>query len=123
MRYVVYGAGAIGGVVGIRLAQQGFDVVLIARGDHLSAIRRDGLTLQSPDGSVTLAVSAIERPSDIVFRPADDLVVLATKTQDSASALDTVRDAGGADVPVLCLQNGVESARIALRRFHVVIAP
>ncbi len=120
MRYIIYGAGAVGGVVGARLAQQGFDVVLIARGDHLSAIRRDGLTLESPQGSVTLAIPAIERPSDIAIRPTDDLVVLATKTQDSAAALDALRDAGGPEVPVLCLQNGVESARIALRRFHVV---
>ena len=45
MRFVVYGAGAIGGVVGGRLAQHGHDVVLIARGDHHDAIRDDGLRL------------------------------------------------------------------------------
>jgi 2-dehydropantoate 2-reductase len=120
MRYIMYGAGAVGGVVGMRLAELGLDVVLIARGHHLVAIRRDGLTLESPERSVTLAIVAVERPSDIVIRPTDDIVVLATKTQDSAPALDALRDAGGPDVPVLCLQNGVESARIALRRFRVV---
>src|SRR6185503_19857599 len=104
MRYIVYGAGAVGGVVGMRLAQQGLDVVLIARGHHLAAIRRDGLTLESPERSVTLAIPAVERPSDIALRATDDIVLLATKTQDGAAALDALRDAGGPDMPVLCLQ-------------------
>ena len=39
MRYIIYGAGAVGGVIGARLAQRGHDVVLIARGAHLDAIR------------------------------------------------------------------------------------
>ena len=44
-RYVIYGAGAIGGVVGARLHQSGHEVVLIARGAHLEAIQTHGLTL------------------------------------------------------------------------------
>ena len=48
MRFVVYGAGAIGGVVGGRLAQHGHEVVLIARGDHHDAIRDHGLRLSPP---------------------------------------------------------------------------
>src|SRR3954452_23212479 len=48
MRFVVYGAGAIGGVVGGRLAQAGHEVVLIARGDHHDAIRDEGLRLVVP---------------------------------------------------------------------------
>ena len=57
MRFVVYGAGAIGGVVGGRLAEAGHEVVLIARGEHHDAIRVDGLRLVVPDGEVvTVAV-------------------------------------------------------------------
>lgn len=119
MRYIVYGAGAVGGVIAVRLAEQGSDVMVVARGDHLAAIRRAGMTMQSPAGSVTVAMTAVECPADIAFR-SDDVVVLGTKTQDSAQALDALRDAGGPEVPVLCLQNGVESARMALRRFHAV---
>ena len=48
MRYIIYGAGAVGGVIAARLAQHGHDVVAIARGAHLDAIRERGLTLQSP---------------------------------------------------------------------------
>jgi len=120
VRYIVYGAGSIGGVVGARLAQQGFDVALIARGEHLSAIRQSGLTLQSPLGSATTKIPAVGHPSEIAFRPADDFVLLATKTQDAASALDALRAAAGPDLPILCLQNGVASARIALRCFPAV---
>ena len=120
MRYVVYGAGSIGGVIAGRLFQQGADVVLIARGDHLSAIKRSGLTLESPLGSVTLPVLAVGHPSEIDFQPPANIVLLATKTQDCAQALDDLLHAAGPEIPVVCLQNGVESARIALRRFERV---
>ena len=48
MRFVIFGAGAIGGVVGARLSEAGFEVALIARGQHLEAIREHGLTLETP---------------------------------------------------------------------------
>ena len=120
MRYIVYGAGAIGGVVGVRLFQQGLEVVLIARGDHLSAIRRTGLTIQSPVGSVTLQVPVLGHPSEVAFRGAEDVVLLTTKTQDNRQALGDLRYAAGTQTPVVCLQNGVEGARIALRLFEKV---
>jgi 2-dehydropantoate 2-reductase len=120
VRYVVYGAGAIGGVVGARLFRAKLPVVLIARGAHLGAIRRGGLVLRSPEGSESLAVPAAGAPSEIAFH-GDDVVLLATKTQDAASALDALREAAGAAVPVVCLQNGLESARLALRRFERVL--
>jgi 2-dehydropantoate 2-reductase len=120
MRYIVYGAGSIGGVVGARLFEHGAKVLLIARGDHLSAVRRSGLTIQSPLGSATLQIQAVGHPSEITFRTSEDVVILATKTQDSAHALDDLRAAAGARIPVVCLQNGIEGARVALRRFEHV---
>ena len=120
MRYIVYGAGAIGGVIGARLFQQGLEVVLIARGDHLSAIRRTGLTIQSPVGSVTLQVPVLGYPSEVAFWGAEDVVLLTTKTQDNPQALGDLRYAAGTQTPVVCLQNGVEGGRIALRLFERV---
>ena len=119
-RYIVYGAGAVGGVVAARLFQQGADVVVVARGEHLAAIRRSGLTFESPLGSVTLPLRTVEHPSEITFQLSTDIVFLATKTQDSASALDDLLRVAGPEIRVLCLQNGVESARMALRRFERV---
>lgn len=69
MRYIIYGAGAVGGVIGARLLQQGHEVVLIARGPHLDAIRGHGLTLETPDGTATLAIAAVAHPSELRFAP------------------------------------------------------
>jgi 2-dehydropantoate 2-reductase len=121
VRYVVHGAGAVGGVVGARLFDAGLDVVLVARGEHLSAIRQSGLALLSPLGSTTLRVPAVAHPSEIGFTDGD-VVLLATKTQDAAAALDDLRGAAGAGIPIVCLQNGIECARLALRRFERVLA-
>ena len=52
MRFVVYGAGAIGGVVGARMFENGHDVVLIARGAHYEAIRDKGSTVIVPSSAV-----------------------------------------------------------------------
>ncbi|HLK44528.1 MAG TPA: 2-dehydropantoate 2-reductase N-terminal domain-containing protein, partial [Acidimicrobiales bacterium] len=89
MRFVIFGAGAIGGVLGGRLHQHGADVVLIARGAHLDAIRAAGLRLQDPDGEVTLPVAAVGHPRDAALREGD-VVVLAMKSQDTAAALDAL---------------------------------
>ena len=56
MRYVIYGAGAIGGTIGGRLAQHGHEVVSIARGAHAAAIRDHGLRLVSPDDDMLVRV-------------------------------------------------------------------
>ena len=59
MRFVVVGAGAIGGAVGGRLFEQGYDVTLVARGDHGRALR-SGLVLEAPDGTATLPVPVVD---------------------------------------------------------------
>ena len=62
MRFVVYGAGAIGGVIGARLFQSGHDVALIARGAHYDAIRDHGLRIQSPADDATLPIPVVDHP-------------------------------------------------------------
>lgn len=116
MRYIIYGAGAVGGVIGARLVQHGRDVVLIARGAHLDAIKRDGLTLQSGEQSEQLDVAAVGGPAEIDFQNGD-AVLLTMKTQDTEAALDELRAAAGTSIPVFCAQNGVENERLASRRF------
>jgi 2-dehydropantoate 2-reductase len=121
MRYIIYGAGAIGGAIGGRLFEAGHDVVLICRGAHLEAIRREGLLLRAADGDQRLRVPAVSHPREIDFTP-DDAVILTTKTQDTAAALADLEAAAGTDVPVICMQNGVENERLAARRFARVYA-
>jgi 2-dehydropantoate 2-reductase len=127
MRFVIFGAGAVGGVVGARLHQGGFGVTLIARGAHLEAIRRDGLTLLTPVERVTLRLPAAADPAEVDWSD-QDVVLLATKSQDTLGALTALRATAGTAVPVVCLQNGVENERLALRLMArvygaVVMAP
>ena len=63
MRWVVYGAGAVGGVLGGLLHEAGEDVVLVARGAHLDAVRRDGLILATPEGTRTSRRSPPRTPA------------------------------------------------------------
>jgi len=121
MRFIVFGAGAIGGVVGGRLAEHGYDVILIARGAHYDAIRARGLRIESPDRSDTITVTAVDHPARIEWRPGD-VVLLAVKTQDAAPALRDLAAVAPPEVPVVCLLNGVESERLALRCFANVYA-
>lgn len=118
MRYLIYGAGAVGGSIGARLFQHQHDVILICRGPHLEQVRRAGLSFTTPDESVTLPIPAAGKPSEIEFRP-DDVVLLTMKSQDTAAALEELRAAAG-DVPVVCAQNGVANERMAIRRFSQV---
>ncbi|RRQ82019.1 2-dehydropantoate 2-reductase [Streptomyces griseofuscus] len=127
MRYIVIGAGAVGGTVGGRLAQAGREVVLVARGGHLTALAEHGLRLRVPEGELTYRLPAVEGPKPLGELRADDVLLLAVKTQDTAAALDAWAAApvagggtAGERLPLLCLQNGVESPRIALRRFRRV---
>jgi 2-dehydropantoate 2-reductase len=121
MRYIIYGAGGVGGIVGGKLFMSGKEVVLIARGAHLEAIRRDGLRLQHPNPNTTemLRIPAVSHPSEIEFRD-DDVVILTMKSQDTIGALEDLREAAGDLIPVVCAQNGVENERQALRRFRNV---
>src|SRR5438132_1118195 len=116
MRYVVFGAGAVGGAIGGRLFEHGHEVVLVARGPHLEALRARGLELRSPDAAVTLPIPAVDGPGRVDFGP-DDVVLLATKSQDTAAALDALRAVSREDLPVVCAQNGVDNERMALRSF------
>ncbi|MCX5330585.1 ketopantoate reductase family protein [Streptomyces sp. NBC_00140] len=127
MRYIIIGAGAVGGTIGGRLAGSGHEVVLVARGAHRAALEDGGLRLRVPEGELTYRLPVVEGPAGLGELRADDVLVLAVKTQDSAAALQTwgpAPVAGGGTaaerLPLLCAQNGVESQRLALRVFRHV---
>src|SRR5580698_2005928 len=126
MRYIVIGAGAVGGTIGGRLFESGHDVVLVARGSHLDALRAHGLRLATPAGTYTMPIPAIGHPAELELQ-GSDVVVLAVKTQDAAAALAEWawqpvhgRTVAAESLPLVCAQNGVASERIALRRFRRV---
>ncbi|MBY8871460.1 ketopantoate reductase family protein [Micromonospora sp. PLK6-60] len=126
MRYVIIGAGAVGGTIGVRLGEAGRDVTLVARGAHLDAIRTRGLTLRTPDGAVTWRGPAADGPGQTSL-PADTVLVLTVKSQDTAAALAAWVDApvagggtAGERLPLCTAQNGVANERAALRLFAAV---
>ena len=116
MRFVVLGAGGVGGVVGGRLAEAGHDVTLIARGDHLGALREHGLTVESPEGTTRPPVAVAGLPGELDWS-GDEVVLLAAKSQDTAAALADLAVDAPPTIAVVCLQNGVANEREALRRF------
>ncbi|MBN7784516.1 ketopantoate reductase family protein [Ponticoccus gilvus] len=116
MRFIVYGVGAVGGVVAAALARSGQEVLGIARGAQLETIRAHGLRLKTPEIDETHSLDCVGAPAGIAFGP-DDAILMCMKTQHAEAALDALVAAGVRDQPVFCLQNGVENERRALRRF------
>ena len=121
MKYVIYGAGAIGGTIGARLHSSGQSVTLIARGEHLEKIRARGLEFSEPDSTTTLRIPAVADPREADIR-SDDVVFLAMKSQDTMAAVRALAASAPADAHLVCAQNGVNNERVALRAFSRVSA-
>jgi 2-dehydropantoate 2-reductase len=106
MHFAIVGSGAVGGYYGARLALSGQRVSFLARGAHLRAIRERGLMIWSPLGDFTVRGQAEDDPARI--GPVD-VVLLATKTYDNATAVPLLRPLMGTSTVVVTLQNGVDS--------------
>ena len=107
MRFSILGSGAVGGYYGAKLAQAGHDVTFIARGAHLAAIRAHGLQIRSAAlGDFTVRAAAEEDTSKV---PPVDVVILAVKAYDNATALPMIAPMLGPGSSVLTVQNGVDS--------------
>jgi 2-dehydropantoate 2-reductase len=106
--------------VGGRLFQQGFDVTLVARGEHGRALR-SGLVLEDPKEAATLPIPAVEDVGDVSWEgdaDGDVVVLVAVKGQHTDHALAQLINASApSTTPVVCMQNGVENERRALRHF------
>ena len=105
MRVCVVGAGAIGGLLAVRLAAAGTPVSVIARGGHLDAIRRGGLRLLETDGSETVAEVAAS--DDVAALGPHDVVILALKAHQIAAVSDRLHHLYGPDTVVVPVQNGI----------------
>lgn len=106
MHVAILGSGAVGGYYGAKLVRAGADVTFLARGAHLAAMRRAGLTIRSPLGDFTVPVRAEDDPARVGRA---DLVILAVKTYDNPAALPMLPPMVRGDSVVLTLQNGVDS--------------
>lgn len=106
MHFAILGSGAVGGFYGALLARAGQRVSFVARGAHLRAIRERGLAVWSPLGDFVARAQAEDDPARI--GPAD-VVLLAVKTYDNATALPMLPALVGPSTVVITLQNGVDS--------------
>ena len=123
MRYVIYGAGAIGSGIGGHLFRTGHETVLVGRPGHVQAIRERGLQLITGDGTYTLPVPAVTSAQEVGFGPEQtDAVLLCVKSQDTERALQEIRAAGGdtRELPILCCQNSITNEPAAQRYFRRV---
>ena len=108
MRFAILGSGAVGGYFGAKLGKSGQDVTFIARGAHLEAIRSRGLEIKSAKLGDFVARAAAE--NDTAKVGPVDVVIVAVKAYDNATALPMLQPMIGPDTVVLTLQNGVDSA-------------
>jgi 2-dehydropantoate 2-reductase len=109
MRIAVMGTGGTGGYFGGLLARAAEDVTFIARGAHLDAIRKNGLTVKSVlAGDFTIPAKATDNPKDI--GPVD-FVLFCVKAYDNAVAIDQIRSLIGPETMVLSVQNGIDNEK------------
>ena len=107
MRFIVIGAGGVGAYFGGELARAGHDVTMFARGAHLDALRRKGLTVRSPDGEFVVPVGATDAVADL---PPADVALVAVKSYSLADVAPVVRAVAERGADVVPLLNGVTAA-------------
>ncbi|PUE58114.1 2-dehydropantoate 2-reductase [Limnohabitans sp. 2KL-17] len=104
MKVCIYGAGAIGGWIGVHLAQQGCDLSAVARGATLQALQQNGLSLRQGDQAIQASVRACENPAEL---GPQDLVIVAVKAPAMADVARHIGPLMGPDTVVLTAMNGV----------------
>ena len=107
MKICVVGAGAIGGLMGLKLALAGEEVTLIDVGAHLDAIKKNGLKVIAPDGTEEVASNFAMVTSNMAEAGEQDMVILALKTQVIETVVKDVRALLGPETMVVPVQNGL----------------
>jgi 2-dehydropantoate 2-reductase len=104
MKFCIYGAGAIGGLIGAHLARVGEDVTLIARGAHLAAMREKGLKVSGHSGDFTVHPRAVEDPAEA---GPQDYVIVALKSHQVSGIAEKMKPLLGPNTAVVMAVNGV----------------
>ncbi|MBK1636476.1 2-dehydropantoate 2-reductase [Rhodovulum adriaticum] len=104
MKICIFGAGAIGGYMGAKLAQAGADVSLVARGPHLAAMKENGLRLIEEEGEVTVPVTASDNAADL---GPQDYVIVTLKAHSVPPVVDKMQPLIGENTTIVSGVNGV----------------
>jgi 2-dehydropantoate 2-reductase len=110
MKFIIAGAGGVGGIIGASLARAGHEVSWLARGRNLAALRTTGLSVESPLGNFTLGPQ--QASDDARELGAADAVIVAVKLYDLAALAPRLAPLATPDTLLLPLQNGIEGPSI-----------
>lgn len=118
MRFIIYGAGGIGCVIGGHLFRQGCDVVLVGNAQHVHAINERGLKLVTGDETFTLKIPAVKTAKELAPFREDDVVMLCAKSQHTVKCLGQLKEAGAPrTIPIFCVQNSILNESVTTRVF------
>jgi len=121
MRFIVYGAGAIGSTVGGHLHRTGHDVALVGNLQHVDRIRESGLRLVTPDEIYVLKIPVCKKAEELLPFGERDVVLLTAKSQHTLTCLGQLRNAGAPrTLPIFCAQNSICNEALATRVFDRV---
>ncbi len=114
MRYLVLGAGALGGYFGAKLLKGGADVTFLVRPVRAAQLQRDGLVVKSQDGEIRTPAKTIQQGQ---LEGTYDVVLLCCKAYDLSGAMSAIAPAMGEQSVVLPLLNGVRHIDVLTERF------
>ena len=104
MKVAIYGAGATGGYLGVKLALAGVDITLIARGPHLEAMKENGVRLLTDGDPLVARPFCTDDPAEA---GPQDYVIITLKAHSAAQVVDAMQPLLGPDTAVVTAQNGV----------------
>ena len=118
MRFIIYGAGAIGSILGGHLHRTGHDVILVGNPKHIEKIKETGLRLVTPDETYVLKIQACKKAIELTPFKEDDVLLLTVKSQHTLTCLGQLKNAGAPrTLPIFCVQNSICNEALATRVF------
>ncbi len=121
MRFIVYGAGAIGSVVGGHLHRAGYDVIFVGNPKHIDKITMAGLRLVTANETYVLKIPACKKAEQLRPFKDDDVLLLTVKSQHTLICLGQLKNAGAQrTLPIFCVQNSICNEALATRVFDRV---
>jgi 2-dehydropantoate 2-reductase len=117
MRYLILGAGALGGYFGGRMLDAGLDTTFLVRASRAQALARRGLRVTSPNGNIHIDNPPLVQADGLTA--AYDAIILSCKAYDLASAMEAIAPAVGADTGIIPLLNGMDHIGQLQQRFDV----
>jgi len=122
MRIAIIGSGGVGGYLGAKLWKAGNDVVFVARGAHLSAMMRNGMKLESPEGNFIVRTAFTD---NLHGSEPFDLIIIAVKSFDTISAAHIIKPIIKTATMIFSVQNGVENEKVlaeSIGKQHIIPA-